>query len=111
MEPGDWTLDELIEDTKEGIIMCNVDYGYTDSTKGSFMFKSVHGQLIENGERSTVVRDASIAGQILDILPKIDAICNDFFYDAGSCGTQGQMAWVMSGGPHIRLKQVPVGGV
>ncbi|MGY5859019.1 MAG: TldD/PmbA family protein [Candidatus Thorarchaeota archaeon] len=111
MEPGDWNLDELIADTKEGIIMCNVDYGYTDSTKGSFMFKSVHGQLIENGERSDVVRDASIAGQILDILPKIDAICNDFFYDAGACGTQGQKAWVMSGGPHIRLKQVPVGGV
>jgi len=111
MEPGDWDLDELIEDTKDGIIMCNVDYGYTDSTKGSFMFKSVHGQLIEKGERTDVVRDASIAGQILDILPKIDAICNDFFYDAGSCGTQGQKAWVMSGGPHIRLKQVPVGGV
>jgi len=111
MQPGDWKLDELIEDTKDGIIMCNVDYGYTDSTKGSFMFKSVHGQLIENGERADVVRDASIAGQILDILPKIDAICDDFFYDAGSCGTQGQMAWVMSGGPHIRLRQVPVGGV
>ncbi|MFW9794064.1 MAG: TldD/PmbA family protein [Candidatus Thorarchaeota archaeon] len=111
MEPGDWALDELIEDTKEGIIMCNIDYGYTDSTKGSFMFKSAHGQLIENGERAGIVRDASIAGQILDILPKIDAIGNDFFYDAGSCGTQGQMAWVMSGGPHIRLRQVPVGGV
>jgi TldD protein len=111
MEPGDWDLDELIEDTREGIIMCNIDYGYTDSTKGSFMFKSAHGQLIRKGERADIVRDASIAGQILDILPKIDAICNDFFYDAGSCGTQGQMAWVMSGGPHIRLKQVPVGGV
>ena len=111
MEPGDWDLEELIEDTKEGIIMCNIDYGYTDSTKGQFMFKSVHGQLIENGERTEVVRDASIAGIILDILPKIDAICNDFSYDAGSCGTQGQMAWVMSGGPHARLRQVPVGGV
>ncbi len=111
MEPGDWDLDELIEDTKEGIIMCNVDYGYTDSSKGQFMFKAIHGQMIENGERTYVVRDASIAGQILEILSKIDAICNDFFYDAGNCGTQGQMAWVMSGGPHVRFRQVPVGGV
>ncbi|MFW9955226.1 MAG: TldD/PmbA family protein [Candidatus Thorarchaeota archaeon] len=111
MQPGDWDLEELIEDTKEGIIMCNVDYGYTDSTKGQFMFKSVNGQLIENGERTDVVRDASIAGQILEILPKVDAVCKDFFYDAGSCGTQGQAAWVMSGGPHARLHQVPVGGV
>ncbi len=111
MEPGDWDLEELIQDTKEGVIMCNVDYGYTDSTKGQFMFKATHGQLIENGERTTVVRDASIAGIILEILPKVDAICNDFFYDAGSCGTQGQMVWVMSGGPHIRIRNVPVGGV
>ena len=111
MESGDWDLEELIEDTKEGIIMCNVDYGYTDSTKGQFMFKSVHGQLIEKGERTDVVRDASIAGLIMEILPKVDAVCDDFFYDAGSCGTQGQMAWVMSGGPHARLHQVPVGGV
>lgn len=111
MEPGDWDIEELIDDTKEGLIMCNIDYGYTDSTKGQFMFKAVHGQLIENGERTDFVRDASIAGLILDILPKVDAICNDFFYDAGSCGTQGQSAWVMSGGPHARLRQVPVGGV
>ena len=111
MEPGDWNFEELVEDTKEGILMCNVDYGYTDSTKGQFLFKSIHGQLIEKGELTDVIRDASIAGLILEILPKIDAVCDDFFYDAGSCGTQGQMAWVMSGGPHIRLHQVPVGGV
>lgn len=111
MEPGNWNLEELIEDTKEGIIMCNVDYGYTDSSKGQFMFKSIYGQMVENGERTHVVRDTSIAGQILEILHKIDAICDDFFYDAGSCGTQGQMVWVMSGGPHVRFRQVPVGGV
>jgi TldD protein len=111
MEPGDWDLEELIEDTKEGLIMCNVDYGYTDSTKGQFMFKATHGQLIENGERTHMIRDAALGGQILDILGKIDAVCSDFFYDAGSCGTQGQSAWVMSGGPHIRIRQVPLGGV
>jgi len=111
MEPGDWDLEELIQDTKKGLIMCNVDYGYTDSTKGQFMFKATHGQLIENGERTGVVRDAAIAGLILEILPKIDAVCNDFFYDAGSCGTQGQSAWVMSGGPHVRIRQVPLGGI
>ncbi|MFX1563801.1 MAG: TldD/PmbA family protein [Promethearchaeota archaeon] len=111
MESGDWDLEELIQDTKEGVIMCNVDYGYTDSTKGQFMFKAEHGQLIEKGERTTIVRDASIAGLILEILPKIDAVCNDFFYDSGTCGTQGQEVWVMSGGPHIRIRQVPVGGV
>jgi len=27
MEPGDWGLDELIHDTKHGILMCDVNYG------------------------------------------------------------------------------------
>ena len=110
MEPGDWDLDELIEDTKQGVIMCNLNYGYTDSSKGQFMFKSNHGYLIENGEKGQIIRDASIAGLILDILPKIDAVCNDFDYDAGSCGTMAQMVRVMSGGPHARIRQVPIGG-
>ena len=111
MEPGDWQFDELVKDTKEGVLLCNVDYGYTDSTKGQFMFKATHGRIIDNGELGGYVRDASIAGLILDILSKIDACCDDFFYDVGSCGTQGQMAWVMSGGPHVRIRQVPVGGL
>jgi len=28
----------------------------------------------------------------------------------GEFGTQNQMVLVMSGGPHVRIRQVPVGG-
>jgi TldD protein len=110
MEPGDWDLEELIQDTKHGVLMCNVNYGYTDSTKGQFMFQAPYGYEIQNGEKTKMVRDASIAGLITDILWKIDGVSNDFSYDVGNCGTQNQMALVMSGGPHVRIRQVPVGG-
>jgi len=110
MEPGDWDLDELIQDTKHGVLMCNLNYGYADSTKGQFMFQAPYGYQIQNGERIKMVRDASIAGLITDILWKIDGVSSDFSYDVGSCGTQGQMVLVMSGGPHVRIRQVPVGG-
>jgi TldD protein len=111
MEPGDWSVDEMIEDTKEGILLCNFNYGYTEPSKGQFMFQASHGYIIENGELRQMVRDVSLAGQILEILPKIDAIAKDFELEAGTCGKDGQGVSAMSGGPHARIRATPVGGM
>ncbi|MHA1935278.1 MAG: TldD/PmbA family protein [Candidatus Thorarchaeota archaeon] len=111
MEPGDWDVDELINDTKEGIILHSFNYGYTDPAKGQFMFQANHGYMIENGEIGQMVRDVSLAGQILEILPRIDAVAKDFEMESGSCGKSGQMVPDNSGGPHARIRSVPVGGM
>ncbi|TFG34978.1 TldD/PmbA family protein [Candidatus Thorarchaeota archaeon] len=111
MEPGDWDVHELIQDTKSGILLCSFNYGYTQSAKGQFMFQASHGYIIENGEKSQMVRDVSLAGNILEILSKVDAIGNDFMLEAGSCGKSGQMIPTMNGGPHARIRDVPVGGM
>ena len=111
MEPGDWDIDELIQDTKNGILLCSFNYGYTLTAKGQFMFQASHGYIIENGEKGQMVRDVSIAGNILEVLPKIDAIGNDFELDAGTCGKGGQAVPTMTGGPHARILNVPVGGM
>ncbi|TFF92557.1 TldD/PmbA family protein, partial [Candidatus Thorarchaeota archaeon] len=91
MEPGDWDLDELIDDTRKGLLLCSFNYGYTDPSKGQFMFQASHGYLIEDGTRGQMVRDVSLAGQILDVLSKIDAVGNGFRIEAGSCGRSGVM--------------------
>ncbi|MFW9973967.1 MAG: TldD/PmbA family protein [Candidatus Thorarchaeota archaeon] len=111
MEPKDWAVDELIEDTKNGILLCSFNYGYTQSAKGQFMFQASHGYLIQNGEKGTMVRDVSLAGNILEILVKIDAIGKDFELEGGICGKDGQSVPTMTGGPHARIRQVPVGGL
>ena len=111
MEPGDWDKDELIADTKHGILLCGFNYGYTEPSKGQFMFQANYGYMIVNGEVGQMVRDVSLAGQILEVLSKIDAIGNDFDMDAGTCGKAGQGVPDMSGGPHARIVQVPVGGM
>ncbi|TET09259.1 MAG: TldD/PmbA family protein [Candidatus Thorarchaeota archaeon] len=111
MEPKDWQFDELIEDTKSGILLCSFNYGYTQPAKGQFMFQASHGYLIENGEKGQMVRDVSLAGNILEVLPKIDAIGSDFELDAGTCGKNGQSVPTMTGGPHARIRGVPVGGI
>ena len=111
MEPGDWDLDELIQDTKNGILLCSFNYGYTRPAVGQFMFQESHGYIIENGEKGQMVRDVSLAGNFLEILVKVDAIGNDFELDAGSCGKGGQAVPTMTGGPHARILDVPIGGM
>jgi TldD protein len=111
MEPGQWDVDELISDTRQGIMLCDFNYGYTEPSKGQFMFQASYGYLIERGEAGQMVRDVSVAGQILDVLPKIDAVANDFRLESGTCGKGGQMVPDMSGGPHARVRAVPVGGM
>lgn len=111
MEPRDWDVDELIQDTKNGILLCSFNYGYTQSAKGQFMFQASHGYIIENGEKGQMVRDVSIAGNILEVLAKIDAIGKDFELDAGSCDKGGQSVPTMTGGPHARILDVPIGGM
>ncbi len=111
MERGDWDVQEMIEDTGSGILLCDYNYGYTDSSKGQFMFQASYGYLIENGEKSQMIRDVSVAGQIIEFLSKIDAIGNDFGLSAGTCGKGEQMIPDNSGGPHARIRQVPLGGM
>ncbi len=111
MEPGDWDLDELVQDTKNGILLCSFNYGYTRPSVGQFMFQASHGYIIEDGEKGQMVRDVSIAGNILEVLAKIDAIGNDLELAAGTCGKGGQAVPTMSGGPHARIIDVPVGGM
>jgi TldD protein len=111
MEPGDWKIDEMIEETRNGILLCSFNYGYTQSAKGQFMFQASHGYLIEHGQKSKMVREVSLAGNILEILAKVDAIGNDFMLDAGTCGKGGQAVPIMTGGPHARIREVPVGGM
>ena len=110
MEPGDWDAEELIADTNGGILLCGFNYGYTDPSKGQFMFQANYGYMIENGELTDLVRDVSMAGQILEVLAKIDAIGNDFLMESGTCGKSGQAVPDMSGGPHARIREIPVGG-
>jgi TldD protein len=111
MEPRDWSLEEMFEDMKDGILLCGFNYGYTEPSKGSFMFQANYGYLIEKGEKAQMVRDVSLAGQILEVLPKIDAVGKNFEMDAGTCGKSGQGVPVMSGGPHAMIRSIPVGGL
>ncbi|MHA2232348.1 MAG: TldD/PmbA family protein, partial [Candidatus Hodarchaeales archaeon] len=110
VEPSDWKYNEMLAETREGLMLCDSVYGYCSPSDGMFTFRTHHGYLIENGEKTGIVRGVSLAGQILDILEKIEAIGNKIFLTPGGCGKWWQYASVALGGPYVRVDSIPVGG-
>ncbi|MFX1308227.1 MAG: TldD/PmbA family protein [Promethearchaeota archaeon] len=113
IEPKDWNLEEIIEDTKDGILCEDFQYGYTDPTTGNFQFKCRFSFKIQDGEKKEIMRDVSLSGMILEVLNKISAIGNEktFNYSVGICGKGGQRVRVCDGAPYIRIEDVTVGGL
>jgi TldD protein len=111
LEPGDWTLDDMINDTKNGILCEDFQYGYTDPTTGNFQFKCKFSYKIVNGEKKELMRDVSLSGMTLEVLNRVSAIGKDIHYSDGMCGKGGQGVRVCDGGPYIRVDNVSVGGL
>jgi TldD protein len=111
LSPGDWKLEDMIEDIKEGILCESFQYGYTDPTTGNFQFKCKLSYQIEDGEKTKMMRDVSLSGMTLEVLNKITAIGKNLNYSDGMCGKGGQRVRVCDGGPYIRVKNMTIGGL
>jgi TldD protein len=108
MAPRDNSFEELMEDVKSGYYFKSFRGGQAN-LDGTFQVGIQEGYEIVNGEIGAPVRDASISGNTLETLLKVDAVGKDFKLDPGRCG-KGQTAFICDGGPHIRISEVVVGG-
>ena len=110
IEPGSYSYDEIIKETKHGYLLKGARNGQADAN-GEFMFGSQEAYLIEGGEIKKLLRGASISGRALEVLMSVDAVGEDFEYDIGTgyCGKYQPMK-VDGGGPHIRCEAI-VGGL
>ncbi|MHA2393644.1 MAG: TldD/PmbA family protein [Promethearchaeota archaeon] len=111
LEPGDWSVEEIIEDTKNGILCEDFQYGYTDPSTGNFQFKCKFSSKVIKGEKKELMRDVSLSGMILEVLNRISAIGKEVNYSDGMCGKGGQSLRVCDGGPYIRIEDITVGGL
>jgi TldD protein len=108
MEPKDYSFEELIEDIKFGYYFKSFRGGQAN-LDGTFQVGIQEAYEIVNGEVGEPVRNASISGNTLETLFKVDAVGKDFELWPGRCG-KGQTAFICDGGPHIRMKEALVGG-
>ena len=108
MAPRDHSFEELIEDVRSGYYFKSFRGGQAN-IDGTFQVGIQEAYEIVNGEIGEPVRNASISGNTLETLFKIEAVGKDFELWPGRCG-KGQTAFVCDGGPHIRVREVTVGG-
>jgi len=108
MEPKDYSFEELIEDIKFGYYFKSFRGGQAN-LDGTFQVGIQEAYEIVNGEVGEPVCNASISGNTLETLFKVDAVGKDFELWPGRCG-KGQTAFICDGGPHIRVKEALVGG-
>jgi len=108
MEPKDYSFEELVEGIKAGYYFKSFRGGQAN-LDGTFQVGVQEGYEIVNGELGQPVRNASISGNTLETLLKVDAVGKDFELWPGRCG-KGQTAFICDGGPHIRVKEVLMGG-
>lgn len=76
-----------------------------------FTFSAAEGYMIRNGKIAEPISDVALTGNVFQTLKDIEAIGNDSLHTYGGCGKGGQMPLpVSAGGPHVRIKNVVVGG-
>ncbi|MCS7121344.1 MAG: TldD/PmbA family protein [Archaeoglobaceae archaeon] len=107
IEPGNWKIDELLEECKNGVYLAGSRGGETDPTTGNFQFAAQYGYIIKNGEIFEMIRDVSISGNI-EILMNVK-VGKELNFDPGFCGKAGQFVPVSDGAPHILCRAI-VGG-
>lgn len=106
--PKDMSLEELFEDIKFGYYL-KAFRGGQANLNGTFQVGIQEAYEIVNGEIGDPVRNASISGNTLETLLKVDGVGKDFELHVGRCG-KGQTAFIGDGGPHIRVKEILIGG-
>jgi TldD protein len=109
--PGDCKPEEVFEGMKHGIYAVGSEYGYVIPANGQFTFKCEYAHIIENGEPKELIRDVALSGLILEALNNVEAIGQDLAFEPGVCGKSGQSVPVSTGGPHVRVSNVVVGGM
>ena len=114
LQPGEWTLDDLIADTDEGIYMLTNKSWSIDDKRLNFQFGVELAYQIKNGKLGTMYRNATYTGITPEFWRNCDAICNaDHWQVWGTpnCGKgqPGQTAHTGHGAAPARFRNVRVG--
>ena len=112
MESRNQTFEEMLAGVDEGIYAKGSLGGMTNTEM--FTFSAEEAYRIKGGKVCEKIRDVVLTGNVFETLANIDAIGNDLviYGGLGGCGKGGavSIACVSDGGPHIRIRNVTVGG-
>lgn len=76
VKPGDSTLNEIIRETKRGVLVVSASFS-PNIVSGELSTTIDEGFLIENGEKSFPVKNLMVGGHVLEILRSIDLVSRE----------------------------------
>ena len=108
--PGAATPEELIGEIERGLYAVSFGGGQVEPATGDFVFGVSEGYLIEGGRVTAPVRGATLVGNGVEALRAIDGVAGDLEIASGFCGKAGQSVPAGVGQPHVRIRELTVGG-
>ena len=110
MLPGDYNLNEMIEDVKSGILIKSFTEWNIDDLRWNEKYVGFEAYEIVKGEIRDFVRRPTIETTTEELYSKVDACSKDLQFVTGTCGKgepmQGVPVWM--GGPYIRIRSLRV---
>ncbi|MGD8238106.1 MAG: TldD/PmbA family protein [Armatimonadota bacterium] len=112
--PGEWTLEGLIADTKDGVFVdCNRSWSI-DQQRVNFQFGTEIGWEIKDGKRTRMLKNPTYEGITTEFWNSCDAICDEdhfVLWGVPNCGKgePSQTARMSHGAAPTRFRNVKVG--
>ena len=111
--PGDWKAEEIIEDTKDGILMMTNRSWSIDDKRINFQFGTEIGWRIKNGSRENMVKNPTYIGVTPQFWGSCDAVSRDDWrmWGTPNCGkgVPSQVMYVGHGCGTARFRNIRVG--
>ena len=114
LEPGTWTLDNLIGDTEDGIMMAINKSWSIDDKRLNFQFGTELAWEVKGGKKGALLKNATYTGMTPEFWGGCDAICDRSHWQlwgTTNCGKgqPGQTMYVGHGVAPARFRNVRVG--
>ncbi|MGB3952040.1 MAG: TldD/PmbA family protein [Solirubrobacterales bacterium] len=107
---GEAQVNDLIEAVDQGLYAVSFGGGQVEPATGDFVFGVSEGYLIEHGRVTAPVTGATLTGNGINALARIEAIAGDLKLATGYCGKAGQRIAAGVGQPHVLIGELTVGG-
>lgn len=110
---GDWKAEEIIEDTKDGLLMMTNRSWSIDDRRVNFQFGTEIGWRIKDGSKEEMIKNPTYMGVTPQFWGSCDAVSEDDWVMHGTpnCGkgVPGQVMYVGHGCGTARFRKVQVG--
>lgn len=107
MLPGRSSFEEVLRETKEGLLVKGMKEGGCDERTGDFCFKPNVAYKITNGELKGAVATPEVAGNARSYLEAITDVSREWSLSVAGCGKptpQSDYAWVGYGAPFVKFE-------